>query len=188
MLPPPISEPLSTMSYALARTLPGSVSSSGRSSSSGAVNGWCIADQRFSSLSHSSIGKSVTQSRWYRDGSIIPSFSPRWSRSRPRDAQTTSNWSATNRSRSPGFASARSRIAASCSSLKNFVSGDVSPSSVTLNHARPAAPPIFATSSSAAISDRLDSASPGAVIPRMKPPFAATSANTRNSVCESRSV
>ena len=42
MLPPPISQPFSTRSYACARTRPGSVSSSGSPRRAGAVNGWCI--------------------------------------------------------------------------------------------------------------------------------------------------
>ena len=41
-LPPPNSMPLSTTSYALARTDRGSDSSLSRSSSRGAVNGWCV--------------------------------------------------------------------------------------------------------------------------------------------------
>ena len=43
ILPPPISFPFKTKSYALALTLPGSLSNKTRSSFFGAVNGWCIA-------------------------------------------------------------------------------------------------------------------------------------------------
>src|SRR5882672_5075309 len=58
--PPPISEPFSTMSYALASAAPGSRARRSSWPSLGAVNGWCIAFQRFASSSYSNIGKSTT--------------------------------------------------------------------------------------------------------------------------------
>ncbi len=84
MLPPPISAPFSTMSYAFARTFPGSVSSRGRSSSRGAVKGWCIAAYRPASLSHSSRGN--RSPRGSVAGPVDESaFSPRCSPRRARE-------------------------------------------------------------------------------------------------------
>ena len=59
MLPPPSSVPLSTRSYACARALHGSVSSSATSSGCGAVNGWCTARERAGlrvALEHREVG------------------------------------------------------------------------------------------------------------------------------------
>ena len=67
MLPPPISEPFTTMSYALllidSTTACSRLSSFGRSSSSGAVNGWCVETNRLSSSLHSNSGKLTTQTQ-----------------------------------------------------------------------------------------------------------------------------
>ena len=61
MLPPPISLPLRTRSYAFAVTSPGASVMRARSASDGDVNGWCMATQRLSSASQSNSGKSTTQ-------------------------------------------------------------------------------------------------------------------------------
>ena len=61
MLPPPISLPFSTRSYACAQHLARADLPAGPCRSRcGDVNGWCIATQRCSSAFHSSSGKSVT--------------------------------------------------------------------------------------------------------------------------------
>src|SRR6266550_1599837 len=72
----------------MARAAPGSESSSWRLSSFGRVNGWCTAFQRFSSSSHSSSGKSVTQRKRQASRSISPSSRPRWRRSAPSTRAT----------------------------------------------------------------------------------------------------
>ena len=82
-------------------------SSSGESSSRGAVNGWCIASQRFSSSFHSTSGKSITHSEDVavrRDQVEAAAPAPR--------AAARARWprrgaSATSSSRSPGVAPVR---------------------------------------------------------------------------------
>ena len=63
MLPLASSSPLATMSYALARTFSGSVSSRGRSSSNGMVNGWCMNVSRPQASSRSNHGNSTTNAQ-----------------------------------------------------------------------------------------------------------------------------
>ena len=133
-----------TRSYALARTLPGSLSSIGRSSSIGAVNGWWFAAQRFSSSSQMNDGKSTTQAilkSFFAGSYELQQRRPGACAALPSAWQTTSSLSATNSSRSPGSAASRCaqrlldrrRAGTSRSATVNL-------SASTLTQARPLAP------------------------------------------------
>ena len=120
MDPPPISLPLSTMSYAFARTAPGSVSSRAMSSGLGLVKGWCMANQRLESSSHSSRGKSTTQSGANSKGLRSPSSWPRCRRSSLRALRVLPAAPASTSTRSPGSAPKASAQFFSADSSKNL--------------------------------------------------------------------
>src|SRR5262249_47413431 len=119
----------------------GSVVKSAASCGRGAVKGWCMAAQVFSSSSQANIGNSTTQEKFIADGSYSFSSSPSFLRRLGRALQVVSNVSATNRRKSPGLACMRSAILASRSGEKFLAMGEASaPDSSTLNQASPFAP------------------------------------------------
>ena len=141
MLPPPTSQPSITMSYAFARTLPGSVSSRSQSSSMADVNGWCMAVQRCSSALHSSSGNSTTQHSACTSFRARPSRRPSSTRSSPRPwPRPSGSASATISARSPVLAPSRSASAARSASLRNLAADDFAPSSRYAMFTRPLAP------------------------------------------------
>ena len=123
--PPPSSVPLSTISYAFARTAPGSESILSQSSSIGIVNGWCIAINLFSSSDHSRSGNSVTQRKLYLFSSIRPSSAPSMRRSAPSTFHTILFLSAAKRSKSPGFPFIFATSASSSASVINLANDDL---------------------------------------------------------------
>ena len=113
MLPPPISAPLMTMSYARARAAAGVVRRAAPSDSSvGEVKGWCSASQRPSSSFHS-----TQREVGHPDGLPVArrrQAEPRGqlaARSAPSVCAATPASSATSSSRSPGDASSAAAIA-----------------------------------------------------------------------------
>ena len=125
MDPPPISVPFNTISYAFARTAPGFVSISSRSSSIGMVNGWCIATKRPCSSEYSNNGNSVTQrnlkSSFFNRSSCLASSRRRF----PSTSNTTLSLSAANNNRSPGFPSIAFTRALNSSSVMNLAKEDL---------------------------------------------------------------
>ena len=123
-LPPPISFPFKVISYAFARTLPGSLSMYWRSSSIGIVNGWCIAVKRFCSSLHSRSGNSVIHINLYSFLSKRSIWRASSRRSAPNTSHTTLFLSAAKRSRSP-FSPSIAWIKFFCSSsVMNFAKED----------------------------------------------------------------
>ena len=125
--PPPISDPLSTMSYARDFNVAGLDSISAVSCVSGAVNGWWAAVWRRSRGSHSNSGKSTTH-RIRQPSSTRPRSSPSFTRSAPSESLTIFDVSAPKKMRSPSLAAVRSMIRCSASSDRNLTIGDCSPS------------------------------------------------------------
>ena len=129
------------MSYAFARTFPGSVSRSGRSSSISMVNGWCIAVKRFSSSLHSRSGNSVTHTKRYSFLSKRSICFASSRRSAPSTSYTNFVLSAAKRRRSPGLPSIAFTRASISSSVMNLAKEDfLVPSSAIAMYARPFAP------------------------------------------------
>ena len=98
---------------------PGRRRSSRRTPARAPLNGLCAAFQRFSSGSHSNIGKPVTQSG-FQPSSIRPRRSPRCSRSGPSTRTAASTASATSRIVSPSPAPTPATIAATSASRQEL--------------------------------------------------------------------
>ncbi len=108
------------MSYAFALTAPGLVSSSSKSSSIGAVNGWCTATYLFSSSSHSSIGNSVTHKKAKSFCFVNSNRFESSTLNAPKESNTTLSLSAQIKIKSPAFPSIVSTISCNFSGEKNF--------------------------------------------------------------------
>mmetsp|Transcript_10866 Transcript_10866/g.27479 ORF Transcript_10866/g.27479 Transcript_10866/m.27479 type:complete len:206 (+) Transcript_10866:222-839(+) len=149
-LPPPISTPLYTMSYACARAVFrfSAVTPPATSSELGAVKGWCNASSRPSSSFHSNMGNSVTHSRLCAASSTSPSERAVYWRTRSRVLFTSAVSPAPNSSRSPGCAALASSTAATASALRPSLMGfaaSISPSSSTRRKATPGDPALTAS-------------------------------------------
>ena len=140
MLPPAISFPLRTKSYARARALPGSFSKKGTSSDFGAVNGWWTATNRFSSSLYSSNGKSVTQRKFHFPSGTKFNRCAISSRRVPRMVNAFCHGPDIKRIISPGFASNFLAIAFDSSCVINFPAEHSTLSPVTLKYTSPPAP------------------------------------------------
>mmetsp|Transcript_22825 Transcript_22825/g.70934 ORF Transcript_22825/g.70934 Transcript_22825/m.70934 type:complete len:279 (-) Transcript_22825:561-1397(-) len=142
-LPPPISTPLYTRSYACALA----VARSPRSSLRGAVKGWCSASRRPSSSLNSNIGKSVTHVSACRS-STSPRVCATNCRTRSRALFATASLSAMSRIRSPSAApAASSSLAVSSGENPSRIglAASSSPPAATRAKARPLAPPLIAS-------------------------------------------
>ena len=152
ILPPPISSPLITMSYAFALTVSFLSSIYGISSTFGCVNGWCIAMYLPSSSLYSNSGKSVIQSSSNLSGSFKFNSLAISFLKLPRVFLTTDFLSASNKIKSLFFISISLIRASFSSSVKNFAIGPVNSLSTYLTQASPFAPNVLANSSSLVIS------------------------------------
>mmetsp|Transcript_24248 Transcript_24248/g.67419 ORF Transcript_24248/g.67419 Transcript_24248/m.67419 type:complete len:201 (+) Transcript_24248:327-929(+) len=144
-LPPPISTPLYTMSYAWARAVfrLSTVTPPATSSGCGAVKGWCSASRRPSSSFHSNIGKSVTHRRLWALLSTSPSEWATYCRTRSSVRLTMSRLPAPNNRRSPGCAPVLAMMAATTASSSPSLMGlaaSMPPSSVMRINATPGEP------------------------------------------------
>mmetsp|Transcript_24006 Transcript_24006/g.71211 ORF Transcript_24006/g.71211 Transcript_24006/m.71211 type:complete len:281 (-) Transcript_24006:12-854(-) len=183
-LPPPISTPLYTRSYARAFACLKSPLAS--ASSLGAVNGWCTATYRRSSASYSNIGKSTTHSRLCCPGAAKPyTLFATYCRTRSSAASTVGFGPAAMSSRSPGFAPAAATTAAACASLRPSLIGlaaSIVPPSPTRMNARPAAPAATASAATSPLGLRrlLEMALPsGTRQQRTVPPSSSAAEKTR---------
>ena len=182
--------PLSTKSYALARTRALSDSRYGRHSSIGAVNGWCIATNSPSSSSYSKNGNSVIHNRLNWSFGIMSSFCATVWRSAP---SVVSTWlslaSATTSSTSPVSAPVLVRIACISASDMNFANEDAMPSWFMRTQARPFAPMPRTNSVNLSISFLVKTlATFFALIARTLPPPSTAPRNTPNSLSRTASV
>ncbi len=178
MLPPPISLPFSTRSYAWASTVPGSSSMRSMSASMGEVNGWCIATHRPSSALHSRSGKSVTHVKTNSSGLSQPLARATERRIWPRtfDVASASPHASSSRSASP--VSDAPRAARNVASPAAFSAELCTTPPGCRTQTRPPAPSAFASSASASSSLREDRPPPGTTMPRTTPPAATASRNT----------
>mmetsp|Transcript_25284 Transcript_25284/g.54992 ORF Transcript_25284/g.54992 Transcript_25284/m.54992 type:complete len:230 (+) Transcript_25284:472-1161(+) len=139
-LPPPISTPFHTMSYACARAVRRSAMSAGL----GAVKGWCSASRRSSSALYSNIGKSVTHSRAFTPSGTISRERATYCRTRSRVLLTSPTSPAAKSSKSSGSAPMVAISSAVCSAFKPctraFAPSSAAPSELTRAKARPLDP------------------------------------------------
>mmetsp|Transcript_33434 Transcript_33434/g.56144 ORF Transcript_33434/g.56144 Transcript_33434/m.56144 type:complete len:201 (+) Transcript_33434:177-779(+) len=182
-LPPPISTPFHTMSYACARAVLRSLTSSG----CGAVKGWCRASSRSSSALYSNIGKSVTQSKLCDpSGTICRLLATNW-RTRSSVLLTSASSPAAMSRRSSGPAPMRSISASPWASLspptRALAPSRVFPSAATRANAIPFDPALVASLAMSplglmrALEMRLPS---GTQMALTTPPSATAALNTTN--------
>ena len=186
--PPPISEPLTTRSYASESTFAVSDSNLSISSTRGEVNGWWRESQRFSSSFHSSAGKSTTQTHCQSPSLIILRSCASLMRSSPSVRRTILPVSAAKQRRSPSLAPVRSTSSGAISCMNFAMPVSTAPSLPTLATAKPLAPKSLTKFARASVCLRVMTAPPGTQMAFTLPPAARAFLNTLNSVFSARSA
>ena len=166
-LPPPSSVPFSTMSYASARAFSGAVSSNGRSSGCGAVNGWFTGLKAPVVGSFSNSGKSTIQTKRLspsgmslsRLGQLLPHAVER------RAGDVVGAGDEETRDLRQTEPVARQRRPAGY-----LAAGPSRAPPAAFSRSRPAAPSALAAASISSTCFRVSVAPPGTLIPRTLPP------------------